>query len=936
MNKKKNRLRIFILLLGALCCVSQTFSARRGILSNIEKKDSPPPDFSSLNKKLASRPSHPSVPHDGLTFTPNKLPVPPGPSKRLSDYSPREREERKEPQVSHAEKREYRDTPTKIKTETADNVTFPVLPKPPALDRATLEGKVEVPEEKEKKYTSDRERKDHKDSNPENKEKRAEKHKPNKDHNKKDKPKDKEKKHTEDHRKEEPKKKTLTSAEEKHLQEALSQKEKEQQMVRFYFEDATLENLVRYIEELYDVKFFTDDDLNPIPQGGAILKGHKITFTTNKPLTRTQAWDLFLKFLDMAGLTIVPGQGDSTKVEAINPSKPHKTTTFYRITTLTGANKEVLPTFFNTKIEDLPDNSTKVRYVFFVKNSPLGAIQEVVKAFSSSTAGPILTFPDLNALIVTDKGSNIRSLMKIVKEFDKEMPEAMSVLKLRKSDAEEVAKLYQVLTRAEAPKGAARFMNQRNQPKALYFPANARIIPEPRTNSLVLLGPKSALVKIEEFIIKHIDVELDMPYSPLHIYELQYTQANNIAQILNTTATKFGSGTPAAQYGGVRDGNQYFGPMTITSDPTGNRLIIKAEENDYTKLVDIIKKLDVVQPQAIVEVLIVDVETSDDKVLGTQIRNKSTDSFIKNVDFQRTGFPTSAGNFGGVVNASNGSLLGNLISLASSAATGATVLSVGNNSSGIWGIMSVLQQTTKTDIISNPFLLATNNYQAKVTLGSSRNIVSSTVTSAGQSSTGYAQDQANLEVTITPQISSDGSIQMAINISIQDYSSATASDGNKTTKSVQTVAIVQNREVLVLGGIIKNKVTQEIRKTPLLGDIPGLGWLFKSKAKTKIRSNVLIFISPQIIYPGMSATSTEYMEHKVRLTENISRTSDTHNKSGKDPINNFFFGGSGHDETITQMDEFMQQTNPKKKPAKKKKIAKITRKSSKKRKRFKG
>lgn len=928
MNKKNNRLHIFILLLSTLCCSLQTFSASRGILSNMTKKDLPPSNISSLEKKhmatsfspMRQKPEELNRPN-----THNELPPPPERSRNSSNHetlpSMTERLERNDKSINHDDEK---NNPIKIKTETVGNVTFPIVPAPPALDKATLEGKIKVPEEKKAEDTSP-DKKEHK-KNPE----KNRKDEPAKYHDEKSKSKHKEKKQ------EENKPKHLSPAKEKQLTEALSREEKEQQMVRFYFEDATLENLVRYIEELYDVKFFTDDDLNPIPHGGAVLKGHKITFTTNKPLTRTQAWDLFLKFLDMAGLTVVPGQGDNNKTESIDPNKPHKKTTFYRITTLTSANKEVVPTFFDTNLDSIPDNSTKIRYVFFVKNTPLGAIQEVVKAFSSSTAGPILTFPDLNALILTDKGSNIRSLMKIVKEFDKEMPEAMSVLKLRKADAEEVARLYQTLTRAEAPKGASRFINQRSQPKALYFPANARIIPEPRTNSLVLLGPKAALVKIEEFIVKHVDVELDMPYSPLHIYELQNTQANNIAQILNNTATKFGAGTPAAQYGGVRDGNQYFGPMSITPDASGNRLIIKAEENDYAKLVDIIKKLDVVQPQAIIEVLIVDVQTSDDKILGTQIRNKSTDSLMKNVDFQRTGFPTSGGNYGGVVNASDGSLLGNLINLASSAATGSTVLSVGNNTSGIWGIMSILQQTTKTDIISNPFLLATNNYKAQVTLGSTRNIVGSQVTTNGQTQSGFIQDSANLEVTITPQISSDGSIQMAINITVQDYASATVTDGNRTGKTVNTAAIVQNREVLVLGGIIKNKVTQEVRKTPLLGDIPGLGWLFKTKAKSNIRSNVLIFISPQIIYPGMSSTSTEYMQHKVNVTENLSRNSGTHDKTGKDPINNFFFGGSGHDETITQIDDFMHQTKPKKKKEIKKKVARISRKSSKKRKRFKG
>lgn len=902
MNKKTNRLYIFILMLVIVSCSSQNLFARRGILSNMPEQDSHP-NFSSFEKE--QRPEF-------SNFNPN--------TERFS--SPQERFQHKN---HEAERHRYKE-PIEVETKQVGSVAIPQIPTPPQLDKAKLEDRIKTPNETGQRFHQENtlQKKD---------ESHRAHHNEHKHHNEKN------KQHHEEKVKERHKHKE-TSAEEKHLQKIATREEKEHQMVRFYFEDATLENLVRYMEELYDVKFFTDDDLNPTPQGGAVLKGHRITFTTNKPLTRTEAWDLFLKFLDMAGLTVIPGEGDTLKSEHINPNKPHKKPLFYRITTLTNANKEVLPTFFNTKLDAIPDNSTKVRYVFFVKNSPLATIQEIVKSFSSSSAGPPLIFPDLNALIITDKGSNIRALMHIIKEFDKEMPEAMSVLKLKRSDAIEVARLYESLTRAEAPQGAARFVTQRSQPKSLYFPVNARVIPEPRTNSLILLGPKAALIKIEEFIIKHVDVELDMPYSPLHIYELQYTQARNIAQILNQTAASFGSGTAAAQYGGVRDGNQYFGPLSITPDESGNRLIIKAEENDYIKLVDIIKKLDVVQPQTIIEVLIVDVTTGEDKILGTQIRNKSEGSLIKNVDFQRTGLPVSGGNFGGVVNASNGSLLGNLISLASNAATGSTVLSVGNNNSGIWGIMSILQQNTKTDVISNPFLLATNNYQAQVTLGSTRNIATSVVQGNGQNSIGYSQDQANLEVTITPQISSDGSIQMAINITIQDYSSSNVESGDKTIKTVQTAATVQNREVLVLGGIIKNKVTQLVRKVPLLGDIPGLGWLFKTKSKVKSQSNLLVFICPQIIYPGMEVATTEYMKKKAEVTTALSRNSGAHDQSGKDPINNLFFGSSGHDETVKQMSEFMNQNAPKKerknKKKEKKKIVKAPRKSSKKRKRFRG
>ncbi len=660
----------------------------------------------------------------------------------------------------------------------------------------------------------------------------------------------------------------------KELAEQLLEQQQDDQLVRFYFEDATLENLVHYIEDLYKIKFFADDDITPTPQGGGVLKGHKITFKTNKPLTRDQAWNLFLKFLDMAGLSVIPAETEG----------------FYRITTPTIANKEVLPTYFDTSLDDIPDNSLKVRYVFFLKNAPLATIQKLVATFASSTAAPVQTFPDLNALIVVDKGSNIRSLMKIVQEFDKDMPEAMVILKLKRADAQEVATLYQNLTKTEAPQGVARFLTQRNQPSSLYFPANVRIIPEPRTNALILLGARKELNKIEEFIVKHIDVELDMPYSPLHIYELQHTLASNISTILNNTVTKFGSGTVVGQYGGVRDGNQFFGPVNITPDTVGNRLVIRAEENDYLKLKEIIQKLDVVQPQVIIEVLIVDVQTTDSKILGSQFRNKEN-GLVKNVDFQRSGLPNSNG-FSSVVNATDGSLLGNLIALASSGAqsTGATLLSVGKQASGVWAIFNMLQSTAKTDILSNPFLLTTNNFTANVSLGSTRQVRTTTVNTGGQTVGGDTTMTAALDVTITPQISSDGSVQMSISITIKDFTSSNLATGDTITKEVKTSAIVGNREVLVLGGVIKDKITHNLNKVPVLGSIPVLGWFFKSKTKEYFKSNVLIFISPQIIYPGMEKTMNQYMNTRAeRAKSPLEHAGASDMAARKDPINRFFF-----------------------------------------------
>lgn len=666
----------------------------------------------------------------------------------------------------------------------------------------------------------------------------------------------------------------------------LKEEQEKDQLVRFYFEDASLENLVRYVEELYSIKFFIDDDLTPPPAGAGLLKGNKITFKTNKPMTRDEAWSLFLKFLDMAGLAVVESQ----------------ITGFYRITTTTNANKEVLPTFFNTSSDVLPENSLKVRYIFFVKNSSLATIQTVVSQLASSTA-LVDTFPDLNAIIITDKAVNIRSLMKIVKELDKEMPEAMSVLQLKKADATDVANLYADLTKTESPQGMARFFGQRAQPDSLYFPANARIIVEPRTNSLILLGPAKSLAKIEEFITQHVDVELSMPYSPLYIYEVQYLNAANLASML-TTVVGFGQGSAAGAYGGIRNGDEYFGPVSITAETGGNRLIIKAEERDYKKLLPIIQQMDILQPEVAIEVLIVNISSTDNRALGSQIHNKVPNSPFKNVNMQTSGFPTSGGASGPIIS-NSGSLLGNLISLAGGGTTGdgSTYMTIGDPVNGVWGIFKALKAFSETSVIANPFLLSTNNYAAQVSVGTTRQVQTGSVVSTQGPTASYSTLPANLTVQITPQISLNSSVQMVISVNLTDFSDPNNNaSGNTFTKAVSTSVSVKNREIVVLGGMVKNQVIDVESKVPILGDIPLVGWLFKNKQKTTVRENILIFISPRILTVKQEEDVDYYTINKAEEAKDLAKEMIVPSAK-RDPINKAFFGP---DRQVQEISEFLE------------------------------
>ncbi|MCF7900426.1 hypothetical protein K9K77_02870 [Candidatus Babeliales bacterium] len=649
----------------------------------------------------------------------------------------------------------------------------------------------------------------------------------------------------------------------------------DEQKVTFYFEDATLKNLVKYMETLFNITFLPDDVVEPVLQGNGVLKGHKISFKTNRSLTREEAWDVFVRILDLSGLSLVPGA----------------TSDVYRITSSTAANKDALPLYVGTDPEKLPDNAEKIRYIYFVRNSSLATVQSIISALASVTA-KINSFSDLDAIIITDKSINIKSLMKIIHEFDDSPPEAMSVIKLKTTDATTVAKLYQDLTATQTT-GANRYFGQKKQPQSMYFPTDARIIPEVRTNSLILIGKKAALQKIEDFIIKNIDIELDIPYSPLHIYSLQYTNAEKITNILQQVVV-FGQGT-IAQQGGVIDGQEYFDrDVKIIPEPVGNNLIIKAEESDYKKLESIIKQLDVLQPQVAIEVMIIDLSSTNTKNLGSQIHNKSDGSLIKNVNMQtaHSGNPIQLNG--------TSSLLGNLVSLATGT-PGTTSLTIGNAVNGVWGVFNILSTHAETTILSNPFLLTTNNYAASFTYGSTKQVQNATV----NTNESYTPVTASLAISITPQININNEISMDIVIDNSEFTGVTAgaAAGNTTTKKITTSASVKNREVLALGGITRNKIVKTFSKTPLLGDIPILGQFFKRTNKVYTRSNLLIFISPRIIETKSEDSSIDF--YTQRKAEQVRKRSIESNKYTKnDPIDKGFFETS-KDKFIDSIDSFM-------------------------------
>lgn len=646
--------------------------------------------------------------------------------------------------------------------------------------------------------------------------------------------------------------------------------------VEFQFENADLHNLVTQMSDMYNITFITDDILTPLGPGGKDIHGNKITFKTNEPLSKKEAWNLFVTFLDIAGLALVPQANPNT----------------YRITALINAKKSAIPAFIGTKYENLPDNDEMIRYVYFIQNSTVDTIKGITDSLRSPSS-TLVILQELKAFMITGKAYNIKSLMKIVRELDQvSMPQSMSVLKLRRADAQEVKKLYDSLINKKDDSVTSRFFPNRKKPSSLYFPESIRIIAEPRTNALILLGPQDAIQKIENFIVKHVDVELGKAYSPLFVYQLKYADANNIAEIM-TNVTKFGRNTEAGKNAGVRGEDKYLGDVTFTPEPATNRIIIRGHYQDYLKVKKIIDELDEEQPQVAIEVLILGVTVTNTKELGAQIRNKANGGqrgiLGDNVNFQTSGL-RAGGAAQGIQEKTTGSgasrLLGDLINLVTGATSGNTVITLGNDACGVWGVLQALQTISNTQVISNPFVVATNKTPAKVSLGEVRRVVTSTVVGTSETDS-FGDEPAKTELIITPQINSDGMIVLDIQIIIDAFTSNDETNATKTTKEINTKTIVADKEVLALGGLVRNKIDDNLSKTPLLGDIPVLGWFFKNKRKSDLDDSLLILISTSILNPKSEETDRYTQERINDYQGTLAQTNISVER--KDPIHRWFF-----------------------------------------------
>jgi general secretion pathway protein D len=486
-----------------------------------------------------------------------------------------------------------------------------------------------------------------------------------------------------------------------------------------------------------------------------------------------------------------------------------------------------------------------------------------------------------NSLVITDYASNLQRLARIIAAMDVPASGDVEVITLQHAVAADVAPLVQRLAGATgAPVGV---------PGAPAVAAGAMaptVIVEPRSNALLVRAANVAQLAS----IRSLVARLDQPSSSgtgagnIWVVHLKNADAVKLAAVLRSA---FGSGagsgagtttTPAspvatsptaAQAGAGASGlsQQALSPVTpgagpstggfVQADPSTNSLIITAPEPLYRQVRAMIDQLDTRRAQVYIESMIVEVSGDKAADFGFQWQGLLGNKGDKNLVGLGTNF---------------GSGSGNIIDINVGAATGAVNLGEGfnvglvRNFGGVYALAAIarfLQSQTNTNIVSTPNLITLDNEEAKIIVGSNVPFVTGQFTNTGTGTTNPFQTIERKDVGITlrikPQIGEGGTVRMTI---FQEASSVsdkvapgTSNAGPSTNKrSIESTVVVDDGSILVLGGLIEDRFVDNNSKVPLLGDIPGVGNLFRSENRTKNRTNLMVFLRPVIMRDGDAAT----------------------------------------------------------------------------------
>ncbi len=571
------------------------------------------------------------------------------------------------------------------------------------------------------------------------------------------------------------------------------------QDITLNFRDADIHSVVKFVSEFSGKNFLVDQR----------VKG-TVTVISQRPVPADAAYAIFLSVLEVNGFAAV----ETGEVIKIVPAAEAKQ-----------KGVQVLREGSTREGDDLV---TKIMTLQFADAQQLVAILRPLLSPQSH----LVSYPSANVLLITDSAINVSKIETIIQMLDVKNDLRVEVRQLKYAAAESVAKLLSTIYGQASKKSAA----------ASLFKALSH---EPG-NFLIISMPQAIRDDVNRLVSK-LDVSGKESSGNITVRYLKHADAEAVAKVISTL---LGGTGPVSK---TRDAQLFSGKVKVVAEPATNALLITADHADRQSLHNIIDQLDIRRLQVLVEAMIVEVTGDVGEQLGIEWLSKG-----------------GVQNFGAVGLVGAAAVASQVTSLAG-AATAAQLQGVtsgyikGNPDTGVlsWGaILRALETKTSANVLSTPNIMTMDNEEAEIIVG--QNVPFLTGQNATQGGTAnpfqtIERKDIGLTLRVKPQISEGDMVRLELYQEISSISQTAtgvnASDLITNKRSIRTVALAKENQVLVLGGLMREDSSTSVRRTPCIGAIPLIGEPFKSTDNMRTKTNLMVFLRPTIIRNDVDSQS---------------------------------------------------------------------------------
>jgi general secretion pathway protein D len=568
------------------------------------------------------------------------------------------------------------------------------------------------------------------------------------------------------------------------------------ELISVNFEQVDIRTVLKTIGDITGINFVVDDSVSGT-----------VTMMSPTKIRLEDLYEVLESILEVRGYAAVPSEN------------------LVKIVPRADAVKRNLQVRVGSDPAEIPKSDSIVTQIIPLSYADAAEVSQIVQPLLAE-GSQMATYPRTNSIVITDTCSNIHHIATIIQKLDVAgSQEQVTVFGLEYASAEVLSE--QITRIMEKHKSASsQAIRNRNTPQ---IETEIKILPDVRTNSLVVVANAQDTVMIDGFIAQ-LDIQRPMGTNNVHVVYLKNGQAVDVAKSLTDALSNL-------KIAGALEAKQQ---IHVSADEGTNALIIAASAQDFEVLADIIDKLDIFREQVFVEMLIMEISEDSLKKIGIDWA-----TIDQSVDGSSRVF--GATNFGPRVDFASSTLEGLAVGIWRGSGTNVRIGSM----------LHALEKQSGINILSTPHILTSNHNKAKIIVGESRPfVIKSRITEGTDPLTPtvikeFEYKDVGITMDITPHISQSGLIRLEIKSEftklIEDVTSLAIDTPSTAKREAETIVSMNSGSTVVIGGLIRDDKIAVETKVPLLSDIPLIGGLFKYDKDQLQKTNLLIFITPHIM-----------------------------------------------------------------------------------------